>query len=42
VTRADIQRYLDRWIKGKPYVLGVATNQAALDKLNLKADEVLQ
>lgn len=42
VTRADIQRYLDRWIKGKNYVLGVATNQTALDKLNLKAEEVLQ
>jgi zinc protease len=42
VTRADIQRYLDRWIKGKNYVLGVATNQASLDKLNLKAEEVLQ
>lgn len=42
VTRADIQRYLDRWIKGKNYVLGVASNQAALDKLNLKAEEVLR
>ncbi|MDP4199185.1 MAG: pitrilysin family protein [Bacteroidota bacterium] len=42
VTRADIQRYLDRWIKGKNYVLGVATNQTSLDKLNLKAEEVLR
>jgi len=42
VTRADIQRYLDRWIKGKNYVLGVATNQAALDKLALTPAEVLQ
>ncbi len=42
VTRADIQRYLDRWIKGKNYVLGVATNQTALDKLNIKAEDVLR
>ena len=42
VTRADIQRYLDRWIKGKNYVLGVSTNQTALDKLALKPEEVLQ
>lgn len=42
VTRADIQRYLSRWIEGKNYVLGVTTNQAALDKLQLKAEEVLQ
>ncbi len=42
VTRADIQRYLDRWIKGKNFVLGVTTNQAALDKLQLKAEEVIQ
>ena len=42
VTRADIQRYLDRWIKGKNYVLGVASNQTALTKLDLKPAEVLQ
>ncbi len=42
VTRADINRYLNRWIEGKPYVLGVTTNQAALDKLNLKAEDLLQ
>ncbi|HWF45163.1 MAG TPA: pitrilysin family protein [Candidatus Kapabacteria bacterium] len=42
VSRADIQRYLDRWIKGKNYVLGVTTNQAALDKLALKPQEELQ
>ena len=42
VTRADIERYLDRWINGKNYVLGVATNQNALDKLALKPEEVLQ
>ena len=42
VTRADIQRYLNRWIEGKNYVLGVTTNKQALDKLALKAEEVLQ
>jgi zinc protease len=42
VTRADIQRYLSRWIEGKNYVLGVTTSQAGLDKLQLKAEEVLQ
>ncbi len=42
VTRADINRYLNRWIEGKPYVLGVTTNQAALDKLNLKPEDLLQ
>jgi zinc protease len=42
VSRADIQRFLDRWIKNKNYVLGVAANKVALDKLNLKPEEVLQ
>ncbi len=42
VTRADIDRYIDRWIKGKPYVLGVTTSQQALDKLNLKPEDLLQ
>ena len=42
VTRADIQRYLDRWLKDKNYVLGVSTNPAALEKLALKPEEVLQ
>jgi zinc protease len=42
VTRADIQRYLHRWILGKNYVMGVATNQQALDKLQLQPAEVLQ
>jgi zinc protease len=42
VTRADIQRYLRRWIIGKNYVLGVATNQTALDKLQLKPEDLLQ
>ncbi|HZK76969.1 MAG TPA: insulinase family protein, partial [Candidatus Kapabacteria bacterium] len=42
VTRADIDRYLDRWIKNKPYVLGVTTSQEALDNLNLKPEDLLQ
>ena len=42
VTRADIDRYLDRWIKNKPYVLGVTTSQESLDKLNLKSEDLLQ
>jgi zinc protease len=42
VTKADINRYLKRWIEEKPYVLGVTTNQDALDKLNLKAEDLLQ
>jgi zinc protease len=42
VTRADINRYLSRWIIGKPYVLGVTTSQESLDKLNLKPEDVLQ
>ncbi len=42
VTRADIQRYLNKWIVGKNYVLGVTTNQTALDKLQLKAEDLIQ
>ncbi|HEY3873997.1 MAG TPA: hypothetical protein VGM92_00840, partial [Candidatus Kapabacteria bacterium] len=42
VTRADIDRYLNRFLIGKPYVLGVTTNQTALDKLNLKPEDLLQ
>lgn len=42
LTRADIDRYLDRWIKNQPYVLGVTTSQEALDKLNLKAEDLLK
>lgn len=42
VTRADIQRYVRQYIKGKNYVLGISSSQESLDKLNLKAAEVLQ
>ncbi len=42
VTRADIQSYVRRYIKGKPYVLGVSTDAQTLNKLNLKSSEVLQ
>ncbi len=42
VTRADINRYLHRWVIGQPYVLGVTTSQEALDKLNLTAGDLLQ
>lgn len=42
VTREDIQRYVRTYIKGKPYVLGVSTNQKALDKLKLQPSGVLQ
>ncbi len=42
VTRADIERYLNRWITNQPYVLGVTTSQQSLDKLNLKAEDLLQ
>lgn len=42
VTRADIQKYVRRYIKGKPYVLGISTDPQTLNKLNLKSSEVLQ
>jgi zinc protease len=42
ITRADIQRYLDRYIKSKNYVMGVAATQQNLDMLQLKPEEVLQ
>ena len=42
VTRADIARYVDRYIKGKNYVLGVAGTHATLDQLKLTPEEVLQ
>jgi zinc protease len=42
VTRKDIERYLNRYIKDKNYVLGVAANKQTLDQLNLTPAEVLQ
>jgi len=42
LTRADIQRYLDTYIKSKNYVLGVAADQSTLQNLQLKQEEVLQ
>ncbi len=36
VTREDIQRYVRQYIKGKPYVLGIATNEETLGKMNLQ------
>jgi zinc protease len=42
VTRADIQNYVRKYIKGKNYVLGVGTDPATLAKLNLKPAEVLK
>ena len=42
VTRADLARYVDRYIKNKNYVMGVAANTASLQKLALKPEEVLK
>ncbi len=42
VTRKDIERYIDTYIKNKNYVLGVAANQQTLEQLNLNPGEVLQ
>ena len=42
VSREDIQRYIDRYIKNMGYVLGVAAAQPTLDALKLKPEEVLQ
>jgi zinc protease len=42
VTRADIQSYVRKYIKGKNYVLGIGTNAQTLARLNLKPSEVLQ
>lgn len=42
VTRADVQRYVRQYIKGKNYVLGISSNQQSLDKLNLTPAEVLR
>ncbi len=42
VTRADIQRVIRTYMKGKNYVLGIASNQQALRQANLTAQEVLR
>lgn len=42
VTRADIQRVIRTYIKGKNYILGVASNGPALQRANLSAQEVLR
>ncbi len=42
VTRADVQRYVRQYIKGKNYVLGISSNQQSLNQLNLKSAEVLR
>ncbi len=42
VTRADIQNYVRKYIKGKNYVLGIGTNPQTLEQLNLKPSEVLR
>jgi zinc protease len=42
VTRADIQKFIRKYIKDKPYILGVSTDAQTLKKLNLKPSEVLQ
>jgi len=42
VTRADIQNYVRKYIKGKNYILGVGTNPQTLQRMNLKPSEVLQ
>jgi zinc protease len=42
VTRADIKRYIDRYINDQPYVMGVAASQDNLSKLALDPKEVLQ
>lgn len=42
VTRADIQRFVRTYIKGKNYILGVATSPQAMAQLNLKPSEVLR
>lgn len=42
VTRADIQRVIRTYIKGKNYVLGVTSNPQALRQANLTAQEVLR
>ena len=42
VTRADIQNYVRKYIKGKNYVLGIGTNPETLARLNLKPSEVLR
>jgi zinc protease len=34
VTRQDIADYIHKYIKGKPYVLGVAMDQASINKLH--------
>ncbi len=42
VTREDIQRYIRTYVKGKNYVLGITSNQQALNNLNLNKSEVLK
>ncbi|MBS1913107.1 MAG: insulinase family protein [Bacteroidetes bacterium] len=42
VTRADVQNYVRKYIKGKNYVLGIASNPQTMAKLNVKPSEVLK
>lgn len=42
VTREDIQAYIRKYVKGKNYVLGITTNEAALSAAKINPKEVLQ
>jgi len=41
VTRADIKKYVDTYIKDKPYVIGVLLSPENQTKLNLKPEDLL-
>ena len=42
VTRADIKRYVDTYIKGKPAVMGLGMPEDAYKSVNILPEEVLQ
>lgn len=41
VTRADIKKYVDTYIKDKPYVIGVMLSPENETKLSLKPEDLL-
>ena len=41
VTRADIKKYVDAYIKDKPYVIGVMLSSENQSKINLKPEDLL-
>ncbi len=41
ITREDINRYVNRYLVDKPFVMGVMLSEEAFDRLNVKEEELL-